>query len=71
MKSFLVSYGHYLKHSKLSRHVHNEQSKSEEHNDFQVIVVMTQVECKEHNSYGKPAVKCHLICASYLLKIIS
>jgi hypothetical protein len=71
MKSFIVSDGHYLKNSKLSRYVHNVQSTSVEPNDFQVTVVMTQVQCKEHKNHGKSAVKCHLIYASYLLKIIS
>jgi len=68
MKSFLVSDGHHIEHSKLSRHVHNVQSTLVEHDDFQVNV-MIQVECKEYKSYGKSAVKCHLIYASYLLKI--
>jgi predicted transposase YdaD len=69
MKSFLVSDGHYLENSKLSRRVHNVQNMSVEHDDFQVNVVMTQVESKEHKNYGKSAVKCHLLYASYLLKL--
>jgi hypothetical protein len=71
MKSFSVSDDHYLENSKLSRHIHNVHSTSVEHDDFQVSVVMTQVEYKEHKNYGKSAVKCHLIYASYLLKITS
>jgi len=71
MKSFLVSDGHYLENSKLSRHVHNVHSMSVEHDDFQVNVVMTQVECKGHKNYGKSAVKCHLTYAYYLLQITS
>jgi len=50
MKSFSVSDGHYLENSKLSRHVQNVQSTSVEHDDFQVNVVMTQAECKEHKN---------------------
>ena len=67
MESSLVSDVHYLKNSKLRRYVHDVQSASVENDDFQVTVMMTQVECKEHKNYGK-LVKFHLIICFLLIK---
>jgi hypothetical protein len=44
---------------------------SVECDDFQFVVVMTQIECKKQKNYRKSAVGCHLIYAFHLLKITS